>query len=185
MSTPNFPIDFNAIRIALVREMERVTKTTVIMAEQQTQDVPRPCKPYFSYKTLNPADKSGDDSHEWIGDTHNVGGQRRMTISFNCYGNSKEEAYNYMSLWQQSLELWTVQENLRKAGIAVWLIGSVADLTELMNTGYEGRSQMDVSFGIAFNLSESMTTIEKVEAEATIKTGDQTITEEIVIPEEE
>lgn len=93
-----------------------------------------------------------------------------MTVSFQCYGNSHEEAYNYMSLWQTSLDLQNIQEILRSAGIAVWTIGTVADLSSLLNTGYEGRANMDCTFGLAFNLESDLGAIETVPVQGTITT---------------
>ena len=93
-----------------------------------------------------------------------------MTVEFNSYGRSHEEAYNYMALWQGSLDLSNIQADLRTVGIGVWIIGNVADLSQLMNTGYEGRAHMECTFGIAFNISSDLSYIETVVAEGTVQT---------------
>lgn len=162
MPTPIFPIDFNKIRIAFARELQKVCMlpaNQVILSEGEIPDVPRPCKPYFSFKLITPAAKNGDDSKDNVLDAQgnsttkwNSGGVRKMTVAFDCYGLSHEEAYNYMGLWQTALDLEDIQEDLRRAGIAVWTIGTVADLSQLLNTGYEGRAHMECTFGIAMNL---------------------------------
>ena len=98
-----------------------------------------------------------------------------MSVSFHVYALDKDQAYNYMALWQACLDQFTTQEWLRRAGIAVWLIGNVADLSQLLNTGYEGRTQMDVQFGIASNLTEDLGAIEKVAVTGTIQTDTGTV----------
>ena len=188
MSAIVLPLDFNPIRIALVREIERVTGLKVIEHEPETQDAPRPAKPYIGYKMTTPSARmGGDDDHRQVfnGPTPTTkwvaGGQRKMTVSFHCYGNTHEEAYNYLSLWQQALDQFTTQERLRRAKVAVWIIGNVADLSALLNTGYEGRAQMDVQLGIASNLVEDLSSIDTVEVEGTVDKDDGTVSSDFTV----
>ena len=104
-----------------------------------------------------------------------------MTVSFNCYGESHEEAYNYMQLWNSALDLENIQEDLRRAGIAVWVIGNVADLSQLLNTGYEGRAHMEVTFGIAVNLTSDLGAMESVDVTVNGTEGTDTITDTITV----
>jgi len=163
------PVDYNAIRAALATEVARVTNVPCVLEDPTVQNAPRPTNPgvapYFSFKLTSPGIKSGDDhsTYDGTGTIYNRGGQRKMMVSFQCYAQQQETAYNLMALWQGSLELEQVQENLRKAGIAVWVIGNVADLSALLNTGYEGRAQMDCSFGIASNLTQDLGQIDTAE----------------------
>lgn len=189
--TVTFPINFNALRVALVKEVQRITKLTCIMLEPETQNAPRPGKPYFTLKMLGPAGKQGDDAATNVLDNFgnpttvwNRGGQRKMTVDFSCYGCTHEQAYDYMALWQASLELETTQENLRRAGIAVWLNGSVRDLSVLLNSGFEGRAQMEVQFGIASNLDEDLGGIQTIYIDGTADTGSEEIpiSTEIILP---
>lgn len=183
MSGLTLPLDFNAIRKALVDEVQKVTQVTCILLEPETQNVPRPPKPYFGLKFITPAAKFGDDSAQAVPDINgnpttvwNYGGQRKMSVEFNCFGNSHEEAYNYMCLWQSALELETVQADLRTAQIAVWLNGNVADLSALLNTGFEGRAQMDVQFGIAANMTADLGEIDTAIVTGSILTDQGTVT---------
>lgn len=178
-------VDFNQIRKALVECLQAVMQQTCIEEEPETQAAPRPPKPYFSYNITTPAAKVGDDSEKYIG-THGPAGptqqfmferagQRKMTVSFHCYAQNKDDAWSNMSTWQSSLELSDVKATLRKAGIAVLLNGSVADNSQLLNTGYEGRAQMDVQFNIVQRLQSNLGTIESVDVTPTIKNeGDET-----------
>jgi hypothetical protein len=158
--------DFNVIRQALVREIQSrigLDQQHVIYEEPEQPNFPRPSLPYFSVKILVPAAKKGDDDHTPVldGDGNpttvwNSGGVRQMTAEFNAYGRSHEEAYNLMSWWQSALDTETVQGDLRESGLAVWTIGNVADLSKLLNTGYEGRAHLECTFGIAMNLTEDL-----------------------------
>jgi hypothetical protein len=166
-------IDYNAIRIALSRVVKQITGCETVLAEQKGQNVqplPRPPLPYFTFKFLTPALKVGDDSREYTGtgNIFNSGGQRKMIVSFNCYAKSPEDAYELMTTLQASFDLRTVQATLRQSGIAHLTSGSVADLTLLLQTGYEPRSQMDVDFGIASNLIEDLGAIERVTGTGTV-----------------
>ena len=91
-----------------------------------------------------------------------------MTISFHFYGQSHEEAYNYMSLWQAALNTDLTISRLRTSGIAVWMVGNVADLSVLLNTGYEGRSHMECIFGVASNMTTDSGQIDHVTVNGTI-----------------
>jgi hypothetical protein len=93
-----------------------------------------------------------------------------MTVSFNAYAGSHEDAYNLMALWQTGLDEENTQSLLRQAGIAVWLIGTVADLSELLNTAYEGRAQMDCTFGLAMNVTSDLGEILEVVVDGAITT---------------
>lgn len=185
MSNVLFPVDFKAHRQNLVRIVQIITKLECIQEEQQTQNIPRPKKPYFSFKFTTPATKYGDDDARNVSDnlgnsttTWNSGGQRRLSCSFHCYANSKDEAYSYMGLLQSSFDLQTIQEDLRKVGIAVWMIGAAQDLSLLLNTGTEGRTQMDVQFGIAANLTETLGEIDKVGIQSTIELDSSNINDD-------
>lgn len=185
-----FPgIDFNAIRTALVRQVQSVTGLTTILSEPETQDERRPgvsgppSLPYFSLKILQPGAKSGDDDKRYVSNTTwNSGGVRKMTVEFDCYGNSHEEAYNWMATWQTALDLEDVQMNLRMAGIAVWVIGDVADLSALLNTGYEGRAHLECTFGIAMNLQSDLGSIETVPIEGTVTNPDNDVDFTVDLP---
>jgi hypothetical protein len=169
-----FPINFDQVRIALIRQLQMSTALTAVMFEPESQNNPRPGKPYFTMKFLSPAIKKGDDGKTYSGqgNIYNIGGQRKMVVDFNCYGNSHEQAYSYMSAWQSALETENVQADLRAAGIALWLNGNVLDLSALLNTGFEGRCHMEVSFGVAANVYEDTGEIDKVTVTGVV-TSDQ------------
>lgn len=105
-----------------------------------------------------------------------------MSISFHCYAAQPEDAYNLMATWQAELDEPTTQEVLRRALIAVWTIGGVADLSQLLNTGYEARSQMDVQFGVASNLEKDLGSIEHIEIAGDVDTNQGHVQTNFEIP---
>lgn len=180
--TPVFSIDFVAIRKAftdLMQESLLLDQDHVVFEEDEyvggVQN--RPSLPYASLKITTPAAKYGDDSKDNVKDAKgnlttkwNSGGPRKMTVSFHFYGRSHEEAYNYGSLWQSVLDTWPAQDDLRQSGVAVWDIGNVADLSQLLNTGYEGRAHLESTFGIAANIQTDSGEVQTVNTQGTVLT---------------
>jgi hypothetical protein len=184
MANQTLAVDFNKIRIAFARCMQGVLPKlpdvtqpmTVALAEPETQNTPQPKLPYFTFKFTTPGAKSGDDTKSWVLDNMgnpttivNSGGVRKMTIDFDSYAQSHEDAYNFMAIWQTALDLEDIQAILRQTGIAVWIIGNVADLSALLNTGYEGRAHMTCTFGIAMNLQSDLGEMDHVQVSGTVK----------------
>lgn len=175
-------LDYNAVRIAIVQAIQYVSgldNDRVIVSEPEEDNEARPDKPYYSFKIIVPGARFGDDDKRNVPDnsgnpTQNwsSNGPRMMTVSFNTYGNSHEEAYNLMALWQAGLDEENTQALLRQSGIGVWKIGSVADLSALLNTGYEGRAQMDVTFGLVSSVTSNLGEIDTVPVQGTV-TSDQ------------
>lgn len=156
-------INYKQIRKTLSNLVSFVTGVECILSEQTTPQSVRPRLPYFSFKMISPSIKSGNDSILMKGQTLSKTGLRKMVVSFQCFSHEHEESYELMSLLQAALELPSIQEFLRKQGLALWLNGSVTDLSQLLNTGYEARSQMDVQFGFTSQLNDTLSTIEFVE----------------------
>jgi hypothetical protein len=185
MSTQGLAVDFIAIRKAFARCVQGVLPyqdnkpIPVVYAEPETQNVPRPNLPYMTYKFTTPAAKDGDDTKSWVLDDMgnpttiiNSGGVRRMTIDFDVYAQSHEDSYNLMATWQTALDLWDVQAILRQTGVAVWIIGGVADLSQLLDSGYEGRSHMTCQFGIAMNLQSDLGEMDAVDVTGVVSTNE-------------
>lgn len=171
MSVLRPAVDFSDIRKTLVAEVAKITGLVCIREEPSTPDAPRPPLPYFGYKITTPGEAKGEavlqapDGPYAPGSTakFNYGQQMKMIVSFQCYAKDQDDAYSYMVLWQNALNLDNVLEELRRKGLAVWDYGNVADLSALLNTGYEGRSQLDVNFGYASNLGADLGAIEATE----------------------
>lgn len=165
-----------------MREVNLITGLTCIVQEGEIQQSVRPALPYMGMKITTPGARYGDDDKQQVLDNNgnptdvwNSGGNRKMTVSFHSYGRSHEEAYNYMGLLQASLDLQNIQEDLRVSGIAIWIIGSVADLSQLLNTGFEGRAQMDVQFGISMNINSNLGEMDTFNIDGAITTDQNVI----------
>lgn len=179
MSAPAQPLDFNLIRKTLINTVQYVSGLQqVVVLQPESQDWPRPAKPYIGLHITTPAAKSGDDSKQNVPDEFgapttvwNSGGVRKMSVRFVAYGKTHEDAYNYLTAVQTGLDLEDVQEQLRRSGIAVWIIGNVADVSQLLNTGFEGRASMDCDFGVAANMQSDLGSMDSGTITGTVKTG--------------
>ena len=175
-------VDYNAIRKAIANLVEVVTGLTCIYNEPEVPNEPRPPKPYVGFKFLSPGVKQGDDAATQVSGTTtwNRGGQRKLVTDFNFYGQTHEQSYIYAAGFQAALETEAVQAAFRASGIAVWLNGSIIDLSTLLNTGFEGRCHMSVDFGIASNITEDMGAIQTVNLSGQTE-SDQGLENDIVI----
>ena len=165
-------INYSLFTAFLVAEIKRTIGVVAIIDSPTVQQAPRPRLPYMSFNYRMPSQKYGYDSVAHVEDNvFNVGGLRRMILSFSCYAETQEEAYAIMTTWQSALELPTVQERCRAAKMPVWGSEPVVDLSQLLNTGWEARAQMDAYFGLASNVEVDLGAIETVEGVGTVNTN--------------
>lgn len=179
---PNFAIDFNPIRAALVNLVQGLTGIQCIVDERKGQftvSTPRPPLPYCSFKITTPAAKIGTDSQQAVGTPAapsslvNFGGVRKMVVSFKCYAKYAETAYNYMSHLEACLDTDVVQGVLRSSKIAFWESLGVIDISTILTAGYEGRASLDVAFGIPSSLNVNLGEIDSVPIVGEIDFGSQ------------
>lgn len=154
-------VDFDAIRLAIIGAIVAGTglpEGQIVMLEGETMGTPRPRVPYMGVLVTTASIKSGFD---WFGPATDAPGTRTgavryqgtrtMTVSFEAFGATHEQAYALLATWQGALEQPPVQDALQSIGLAVRDIGAVNDMSALLNTAYEGRAQMDVAFGYTAN----------------------------------
>lgn len=190
--TPNgpVPIDYNQIRKTLCNQVTASTGLLCVLYEPEQVKDSRPKLPYFTMKIMGVAGKVGDDSYSQAGTEEspstqwNFGGTRRLTVSFECYGNTHEEAYSYMQAWMAALDTIPVQQNLQGAGVPFWQCLDITDASELLNTGWEGRAIMDAYFGVVSNVTVDLGAIEAVPIEGEIISDSGTFDVEYTIQEE-
>lgn len=174
-------LDFKGtIGPAIIDWIRDVMNITVIWDRPNIQ---RPDIPYITLAKVTPLTKIGrDDSREHVsGDTYNISGQRNFVLSVQAYGDDYFEAEEIMILLQNSLENPEHQETLRGAGLAIWEIGPVQDTSTELETGFEYRANIDITFGVASNYQVDIGYIEttKVQGEAD---GEQETEETIPSP---
>lgn len=179
---PTFPIDFNVIRAALVNLVQGVTGIGCIVDErkgQMTVKTPRLPLPYCSFKITTAAGKIGTDQFQPNGTEDspstvwNFGGVRKMVVSFKCYAQIPEEAYNYMALLEACFDTDPVQATLRASKISFWQSMGVVDISTVLTAGYEGRASLDASFGIPSSLNVNLGEIDSVPVAGEIISGSE------------
>ena len=180
--TPNFAIDFNAIRAALVNLIQGITGLQCIVEERKAQfttKTPRPPLPYCSFKITTPAAKIGTDAFQQVGTpekpsgVYNYGGVRKMVVSFKCYATYPELAYNYMAHLEAAFDTDPVQGTLRSNGFSFWQSLGVIDISSLLTAGYEGRASLDIAFGVPSNLNVNLGEIDSVQVNGEIDFGSE------------
>lgn len=155
-----------AVRTALYTWMQRETGLTIIFAEQSKQ---RPQLPYGSIKFVNPAVRvGGRDEIRIQGENSTVVGQRTTLASLNIFGKN---ANDVMSKLLTSLDRPDVIDLFSEAGMSHVGETGPNDLTELMETQYQERSQMDLSLMYTDTQDAKLGFIESVEITNEVKVG--------------
>lgn len=194
MATYALPIDFDAVRIALVRAVSVGTglpESQVIMLEGEGLDAPRPKSPYFGILITTPSIKAGFD---WMVPVPDEQGQptglfyyrgpRTMNVSFDCFARTHELAYGLMSAWQSALDQGPTLDALDFGGMSVADIGAVADLSALLNTSFEGRAHLDVSFGLMASVAVNVGQIATVPLTSQIHADGRVLTSTTIVTKE-
>jgi hypothetical protein len=120
----------------------------------------RPEKPYITLDFLTSAIRTGDDDLRIVNDKFTSQGHRTFGISVNAYG---PEAVDLMERIKNALQLPSITDILCKAGLAAVTESDIRDLSELRESSFETRMQMDVIFRRTVSTTDSLGTIEKVE----------------------
>lgn len=179
------PVDFDAKRRALVAAVALGTGLPpgqVIMMEGETMGYPRPRAPYVGLQVLAASVKMGMDWVTPVVDApgaptglHTFQGERAMAVGFDSFGRTHEEAYGVLAALQAALEYPPVADQLFAAGLAVWDIGAVGDISEELATTYEGRAHLEVTFGTTSSVTVDLGRIDSVPLTGLVFTGEQTV----------
>lgn len=176
-------VNYRTIRNALYDWADGVSGITVIW---EKSDARRPQLPYVALNINTTSTLEGQDNvvHD-TSDTYKISGQRSMIVSVKVhYAEDKDvDAIEMLTHLQSSLEDPLQQEALRASGIAVWIIGPATDISTELETGFENRIQMDVTFGMISSIDRDLGYIASTEVSGDIDNADGTdaldITEEI------
>lgn len=147
------------------------------------ENSPRPTSPYVTINlstinqigwdwTPNPTDNAGDVD---------IIGDREFTIQLQAYGG---DPFTVMENLRSSLQKQAILDTLRLVGIVFVNWFAINDITELVDTRFEKRTQMDVLFRIAQDNNETLGTIATVHVEEVISNAGGTVIldETITIP---
>lgn len=161
-------MESGAIKTAILTWMTRETGLTCIYARQAG---PRPTPPYGSILITNPAIRiGGQDELRANGDKFSQTGLRTTILSLNIFG---EGANDKMNKLRDSLDRPDVIQEFESAGLAHHGEEGPTDLTELEDTSYLERSQMDltVSYAKNYNNLSGVMPIDSVEVEGEVQTS--------------
>lgn len=137
-------LDIHIINKALYDWLSDILDAEIIF---DMPNIPRPKTPYVVIAFLGGTAKIGSsDIINYISeDNYSIEGQRTIAVSIKAVGKN---AMQMLIDVQMSTEIPAYQELLRRAGLAFWNVGDVLDISELLETGYEERANIDITFGI-------------------------------------
>lgn len=95
--------------------------------------------------------------------TQTVIGRREMPVSVQCFGDGDESSLQIMSRVQTSLGLTSVSDALNAAGISVFDIGDIKNVTAMNETAFEQRHLLEVRCYVSEEVSESIGYIKTVQ----------------------
>lgn len=140
---------------------EFLTRETGLTVIEDLQGKPRPPLPYVTFRFLNTAIRVGGmDDLRANGSVFSNHGLRTSTISINIFGTG---ANDRMSALQNCLDLPEVIEEFSAAGVSHTGEDGPRDLSELMETKYQERSQFDLAIMYGFEITSTTVPIEAVE----------------------
>ena len=150
---------------------------TVTRAEEVTgKDAPRPSGPYVTLKIISgPGKLTVDDELRFNGKTEgkrnfNLVGQRSYTISLKAFRSGHNDALEEISTCLEDPDL---RHQLRSdACISITNRGNVIDISSVLDTGFEGRSSLDIFFNSVNNKETNVGLIEGAQVSGTMKTQD-------------
>jgi len=153
---------------------------TVIFSEELapgTSQGPRPAKPYLTLRFSGPMAPSPTDDFRYdaVEEKFELSGLREYTVSIQVFGI---EAMDCIAEIQTKLSLPEVTEFFasHKAQIGIVDRGSVMNVTELLDTGFEARAAVDVRFYTTSDdpegpIESTEKSIGKVEYDGTVTNG--------------
>lgn len=145
--------------------------TAVISDELIGENRPKPPKPFVTMKLISGPTPVGSDENLRIDNgKFSLASLRQYTISLQGFGQGSFEALALFQtrLYGESLPLFL----RKKLDIAIVDRGSIENISELQNVGFEKRSQLDVIFNIASNIEEDISSIETVDISGKINRED-------------
>lgn len=123
---------------------------------------PRPDFPYITLHILSSISVHQDWSDNSTNNAGNLSmkGDRQFTLQIQAYGG---DVITRLESLRTSLQMQTVLETLREDGIVFYQSFQINDITELVDSKFEKRAQMDILFGIAQTYNDNVGFFEEVE----------------------
>lgn len=116
---------------------------------------PRPEIPYVTLflSTVSAVNQDWSDDSTDINGSILMKGDRRFTVSINAYGGT--DTLTVLENIRSSLQKKSVLDGLRVNGIVFYESETINDITDLIDSMYERRAQMDVFFAIGQNYTDT------------------------------
>ena len=147
---------------------------TVTRAEEVTgKDAPRPVGPYITLKIISgPRKLTLDDETRFNGKdsgsrNFNLVGQRAYTLSIKSFRAGHNDALSDISTCLDDPDFYELLKE--KACIAITNKGDVLDISGMLDTGFEGRSSLDIFFNSSNNKETGIGLIEGVQVEGKLE----------------
>lgn len=153
---------FQEIKDAIYTWASSNVTAQVIWAEQEG---PRPERPYLTLKLITgPTKTMAIDNFKYDNDLTKfvLNGDRSVVLSINAFGN---DAFDLLATLQNSLDDPTVIDELFENSLSILDDGDIRDVTLALETSFETRAVMEVTFGYAHKRETSVVDIQKVELE--------------------
>lgn len=153
---PSYVADHRAMKAALVQATRAACglgQNQVVMQDSGDVVAQRPLRPFAALRIQSPAIVSGRGFSRHAGLNGDGLGvfdyyqQMSMVVAWDFFADSQDEAYGMAGALQFGMEVPAIYEPLKAAGLAVWTVNSVTDVTTLLNTGYEARAHLTVQLG--------------------------------------
>lgn len=173
-------LNIAAVQDALYDWIKEVTKGVltdggeIIWRNQSEPLPPRPCVTLKLIDGPRPIARNGSLFFNTKRAPFTVGIQMEATLSIQVFGNTRvhRPVANQLLLdINSSLLRQSVLDDLKMAGIAIQGVGSPRNLTAIEETEYEERAGMDISLGLAQNVSDKPGVIETIDVEINTDAG--------------
>lgn len=154
-------IDYQAVKIAIQRVLVTICPPGMPILYYE-QNFPRPTIPYITFylNTTNQLNNDWTSNHADSAGIVNMKGDRQFIVQLQAYGGDPLTLLeNIRTLLQRN----TVLSLLAVSGIAYWSTLSILDITDLVDSKFERRAQMDLSFGIAQTYTDNPGYFNKIE----------------------
>lgn len=154
-------IDYENVKTALYDWASLVLPLTVPVIYYQP-NAPRPEVPYVTLHILSSVSIHQDWSDNNINNAGilSMKGDRQFTLQIQSYGG---DVITRLESLRTSLQMQSVLDTLRDEGIAFYQSFQINDITELVDSEFEKRAQMDILFGIAQTYNDNVGFFEEVE----------------------
>lgn len=159
-------LNLDTVRLGIYDWVKSELAGTDVTAEKimwLNQDAPRPARPYVGLDVLvGPGRVGHDQLTEVTPGVYDLVGVRELTCSVNIYGEGSDQIADQLLC---SLEKPTAQARLATYGLAMIEQSDPSDLTALIETRWEARTQFDVRFRVTSKTRDNVGYVEKVELE--------------------